>query len=103
MDNDVCASTSTPTQRAFVLKALKNNVSLNTFELRALGLCSPAARLKELIDSGVKINSIRETATDSIGVRHRNVSRYWLEEIPTKELESIALKWKAHPAIAKQL
>jgi len=90
-EHNICTTTSTRTQRAFVLKALKNNASLNTFELRELGICSPAPRLKELIDSGIKINSVREAAIDSIGVKHRNVSRYWLVETPTSDLEARAL------------
>ena len=96
MNNEICTVTTVKTQRAFVLKALKNNPSLSTFELRELGICSPAPRIKELIDSGIIINSVRHTAIDAIGVKHQNVSRYWLAEIPDEDLENYALGRKSY-------
>ncbi len=52
--------------------------SVNTLEFRAVGIASPAPRIKELREAGWRIHSTRETATDSAGVKHHGIARYWL-------------------------
>jgi len=102
MPNAIC--TKACNQRAMILKLLKSHPSLNTLEFREHGYCSPAPRIFELRNSGIKIASIREIAIDSGGVKHRNIARYYLEKTPEKSLEDHVLgRRKARSAQAKQL
>ncbi len=65
-------------QRDAILKMLSHG-SVNTLEFRAVGIASPAPRIKELREAGWRIHSTRETATDSVGVKHHGIARYWLK------------------------
>lgn len=65
-------------QRDAILKMLAHG-SVNTLEFRAVGIASPAPRIKELREAGWRIHSTRETATDSAGVKHHGIARYWLK------------------------
>jgi hypothetical protein len=74
----IVTDTSNQKQRDAILKMLAHG-SVNTLEFRAVGLCSPAPRIKELREAGWRIHSTRETATDSAGVKHHGIARYWLK------------------------
>ena len=63
-------STTTEAQRAKIYQLLQHR-PYSTLELRALGICSPAPRIKELRDSGHTIVTHRRQETDSAGVKHR--------------------------------
>ncbi len=76
--NAIVTDTSNQKQRDAILKMLAVG-SVNTLEFRAVGIASPAPRIKELREAGWRIHSTRETATDSAGVKHRRIARYWLK------------------------
>lgn len=55
----------------------------NTLELRAVyGICSPAARIKELRNAGYEISTHFITATDQAGVTHKGIAVYTLLSEP---------------------
>lgn len=63
-------STTTAAQRLKIHQLLRQR-PYSTLELRALGICSPAPRVKELRNSGLDIVTTWREETDSAGVVHR--------------------------------
>ncbi|WP_430226825.1 helix-turn-helix domain-containing protein [Paraburkholderia tropica] len=69
-------------QRATVLSMLRN-APRDTYRLRAAGISHPAARVRELIAHGYRIESSRITIADEFGFLHRGVAYYALASEPT--------------------
>lgn len=63
-------STNKAAQQAYVFHCLQQRPH-STLELRALGICSPAPRVKELRDNGHRIALTWRHETDTAGVVHR--------------------------------
>ncbi|WP_439671397.1 Helix-turn-helix domain-containing protein [Cupriavidus necator] len=68
---------SSEAQRKRVLEYLRSSPK-TTYNLRALGISHPAARVRELVARGYRILAERITAVDSDGFTHQNVARYTL-------------------------
>jgi hypothetical protein len=73
----IITDTTSKTQRDAIIRVLYRE-SRNTLEFRAMGIASPAPRIKELRDAGWDIRDARETATDTAGVEHHGIARYSL-------------------------
>ncbi|CAG2136154.1 helix-turn-helix domain-containing protein [Cupriavidus numazuensis] len=68
---------SSEAQRKRVLEHLRSSPK-TTYNLRALGISHPAARVRELLALGYRILVERITAVDSDGFIHHGVARYSL-------------------------
>jgi len=68
---------SSEAQRKRVLEHLRASPK-TTYNLRALGISHPAARVRELVARGHRIRTERITAVDSDNYTHHGVARYVL-------------------------
>jgi len=68
-------------QNAAALDVMRRR-PVNTFELRRMGMASPAARIQDLEAMGYVIDSARIVAVDSDGFAHSGVALYSLVSEP---------------------
>jgi hypothetical protein len=69
-------SSVTSAQHRRILDAFMARGSLNTFELQDIGICAPAARVKELVDKkGYEIEAKSENVWRG-NCFHRGIARY---------------------------
>lgn len=73
---------STTGQRA-TIKACLLERPHSTLEFRDMGICSPAARVKELRKAGYEISTHSRTETDQAGVTHKGIAVYTLLSEPS--------------------
>ena len=66
-------------QQVIVAKHITQHGSINRYEADAIGVCSLAARIKDLRYRGFEIKDKRETALDTYGLEHKRISRYWFD------------------------
>ena len=77
---------SAATQRAMIKACLRQR-PYSTLEFRALGICSPAPRIKELRKFGYEISTGTRTETDHAGVIHKGIAVYTLLSEPERTEE----------------
>lgn len=70
---------STYNQQIVVARYMSNHGSINRYEAEPVGVCSLAARILDLKDKGFIIDDKREETTDSFGIKHKGISRYWFD------------------------
>lgn len=75
---------SAASQRAKIKACLRDRAH-STLEFRAMGICSPAPRIKELRKLGYDISTTTRTETDHAGVIHKGIAVYTLLSEPAEE------------------
>lgn len=63
---------------AKVVEILNQNIYVNTFEFRRLGIASPPQCIKELKERGAIIEKVTKEFTDELGILYKRVAHYKL-------------------------
>lgn len=67
-------------EEEYLLDKLGSKASMNTFELRSLGICNPNNVICNLRKKGIAIRTIKKDTLDLFGNIRKRVAHYLLEE-----------------------